>query len=322
MKDCWRQADTARSGSAKPASLSYPKCACAMARDALKAHVCTFPDSLPWSGGAFLARSHMKRCLFCKNSSDTSRSVEHVLPESVGNTRHVLPRGVVCDTCNNYFARKVEDPFVNSAAVRSLRASQGIPNKKNRLIGQPAIALGRFPVTIYRPHNAMGIIDVPSADGIRALLSAKSGTLIVAAEHEPPSDHVVSRFLAKVALEALALLGSQAGLGLDELIDHPQLDLLRDHARKGDPRLSWPYSIRRIYDPDKAWTDPDGVHQRVNEYDFIVTGSSEWFFVLAIFGLEFAINLGGPEIDGYHAWLKAHDDVSPLYFGKNAHPEY
>jgi hypothetical protein len=69
-----------------------------------------------------------------------------------------------------------------------MRASQGIPNKRGRLVGQPAVALGQFPVTIYRPHNAMGVIDVPSAEGINALLSAKSGTLILAAEHELPSD--------------------------------------------------------------------------------------------------------------------------------------
>src|SRR5262249_2379214 len=160
-----------------------------------------------------------------------------------------------------------------------------------------------------------------SAEGLRTLLSARNGTLIVAAENTPPNDHVVSRFLAKAALEAMALLGLRGGLGLDELIDHPQLDLLRDYARKGNPRTSWAYSVRRIYDPDKAWTDPDGIHQRIHEHDFLVTEGNEWFFVLAIFGLEFAINLGGPEIDGYHDWLTKHDHVSPLYFGKNAHPE-
>ncbi len=34
--------------------------------------------------------------------------------------------------------------------------------------------------------------------------------------------------------------------------------------------------------------------------------------------MEFAINMAGPEIDEYLKWLKEHDDVSPLYFGKNA----
>lgn len=38
--------------------------------------------------------------------------------------------------------------------------------------------------------------------------------------------------------------------------------------------------------------------QVVHESDFLVAPWSEWFFVLAIFGVEFTINLGDPEIDG------------------------
>ena len=48
-----------------------------------------------------------------------------------------------------------------------------------------------------------------------------------------------------------------------------------------------------------------------------VTPSSEWYFVLAIFGEELAINLGGPEIEGYEKWLKDNNGKSPLYVGKN-----
>jgi|HubBroStandDraft_5_1064220.scaffolds.fasta_scaffold89171_2 hypothetical protein len=46
--------------------------------------------------------------------------------------------------------------------------------------------------------------------------------------------------------------------------------------------------------------------------------SSEYYFILAIFGLEFALNLGGPEVDGYLAWLNCHEGASPLYWGKSA----
>jgi hypothetical protein len=54
------------------------------------------------------------RCIFCKNDSSNSKSVEHIIPESLGNTTRTLPKGVVCDTCNNYFARKVEKPFLEA----------------------------------------------------------------------------------------------------------------------------------------------------------------------------------------------------------------
>jgi len=48
------------------------------------------------------------RCLFCKCPSDDATSVEHIVPESLGNRRHILPRGAICDRCNNYFSREVE----------------------------------------------------------------------------------------------------------------------------------------------------------------------------------------------------------------------
>jgi len=49
-----------------------------------------------------------------------------------------------------------------------------------------------------------------------------------------------------------------------------------------------------------------------------VTQSNEWYFVLALFGQEYTINMGGPDVDGYLLWLQEHDNASPLYYGKNA----
>jgi hypothetical protein len=40
--------------------------------------------------------------------------------------------------------------------------------------------------------------------------------------------------------------------------------------------------------------------------------------VLAIFGLELTINLGGPDVEGYERWLVENENASPLYVGKNA----
>jgi HNH endonuclease len=73
------------------------------------------------------------RCIFCKNDSSKSKSVEHIIPESLGNTTKVLPKGIVCDTCNNYFARKVEQPFLEAPALKALRFHQVVPNKRRRV---------------------------------------------------------------------------------------------------------------------------------------------------------------------------------------------
>jgi HNH endonuclease len=72
------------------------------------------------------------RCIFCKQDSSASRSAEHVMPESIGSKKRVLAPGVVCDQCNNYFARKVEDPILNHPSMRNFRAWYQVPNKRGK----------------------------------------------------------------------------------------------------------------------------------------------------------------------------------------------
>ena len=48
------------------------------------------------------------QCIFCHKDTSLSKSVEHIIPESLGNKHHYLPQGYVCDQCNNYFSIKIE----------------------------------------------------------------------------------------------------------------------------------------------------------------------------------------------------------------------
>ncbi|WP_414849776.1 HNH endonuclease [Kosakonia quasisacchari] len=57
------------------------------------------------------------KCIFCKMESTSSKSVEHIIPESLWNTKNILPAGIVCDKCNNYFSRKVEKPFISTPGM-------------------------------------------------------------------------------------------------------------------------------------------------------------------------------------------------------------
>jgi hypothetical protein len=41
-------------------------------------------------------------CIFCKNDSSSSVSIEHIIPESLGNTEYFLPAGIVYDVCEYY----------------------------------------------------------------------------------------------------------------------------------------------------------------------------------------------------------------------------
>ena len=70
------------------------------------------------------------RCIFCKINSIDTISIEHVIPESLGNKEHVLPKGAVCDKCNNYFATKIEkelleNPLLEEAPEVSMESKEG-----------------------------------------------------------------------------------------------------------------------------------------------------------------------------------------------------
>jgi hypothetical protein len=127
----------------------------------------------------------------------------------------------------------------------------------------------------------------------------------------------VSRFLAKAALETMADRLVEYPAGLAYLVEESQLDPVRHYARRGSGP-EWPYHIRRIYDSQQAWmNEAQDVRQIKWESDFLVTENGEWFYVLALFGLELAINLGGPDIAGYVEWLWRNAHRSPLYSGRN-----
>ena len=62
------------------------------------------------------------------------------------------------------------------------------------------------------------------------------------------------------------------------------------------------------------------------EADFLFTELGEVYFVIAMHGIEYAINLGGPFIERYEFWLKKNKNKSPLYISneikKDNYTEY
>lgn len=275
------------------------------------------------------------KCLFCKQNSTNTKSVEHIVPESLGNTTFILPLGYVCDKCNNYFAREVEKPFLDLPELRLLRFQEAIPNKKNKMPAITGLLNGKYPITLKRKlsHNKVVNEAEVSIEAINRILNISDRTTIIVPAFTnkmlPPNNYITSRFLAKLALEALADKLKDIENSLDDLVNDTQFDMLRNHARLGIIK-KWPCSIRRIYDYNKIWEYSDGLHgQMVHESDFLLIPveknhelnvghiMAEIYFVVALWGIEFAINMAGPEIIGYENWLKNHNDESPLYCGNN-----
>jgi hypothetical protein len=256
------------------------------------------------------------RCIFCKQDSSTSRTIEHIVPESLGNEEHTLPAGIVCDNCNSYFGLKVEKPLLDSDYFRQARSRNLIYNKENRVPSINGVLLpGIIPIEMMWDKEGHSIFPTRERDIsklINVLHNIRKGELIVPIL-ERPDEHLMSRFLAKLALEVLASRFLVVPGGLNEVIDKSELDELRHYARFGAPPKFWPFNTRVIYPERKMFVEGAQRYEVLHEYTLLYTESNELYLVVAILGIEYVINMGGPEIDGYMEWLKKHSFKSPLY---------
>jgi hypothetical protein len=262
------------------------------------------------------------RCLFCKQPSDDAKSVEHIIPESIGNTKYVLPCGAVCDRCNNYFSHKVEGPLLSHVSFRNLRAWYRVPNKKGvapRLYGFVAgtdidvgLRVGPDGELDIKPerHRNQARLD----ERIRREHAGIEPAIYVFPRDVDPPRREMSRFMAKLALEALALRFSSAPEFLAMLVDEPHYDRIRHWARRGDSVGLWPYHQRRVFPEETLMRHPTSGKwvQAGYGHDLFLTARRETFFAFCLYGYEFVINVGGPSIRGYEEWLENHGGISPL----------
>jgi hypothetical protein len=254
------------------------------------------------------------RCIFCGEASDRSKSREHIIPESLGNTEHLLPPGALCDGCNNYFAVKIEGPLLSSDHFVHLRHRLDLVNKR----GLPTSVRGVYPAgrtTVMLLGGPKGLSIGPwrprDNDQFIAAITAGGPGRIYVPFPAAPDERLLARFLAKVAVEILAHRLIGAGKPAATLLGQPELTAIRRFARYGDRPSEWPIHRRRLY--AEATVFANGGYQVLHEFVLLATDAGEYYAVICLFGEEFAVNLGGPSVDGYAAYLAANDDRSPLY---------
>jgi hypothetical protein len=258
------------------------------------------------------------QCIFCKAESSTSVTIEHLIPESLGNIEHVLPPGVVCDNCNNYFARKIEKPLLDSDYFVHVRHRAEVYSKKGKIPPIKAIHIESATIVEMGKHKGDRFIypsrERDSQRFVNGILQSKKGTLVFPVHQAAPDEQIVSRFIGKVALEALAHMLLAVPRGLEEVVHKPELDELRIYVRRGRHGFVWPYHQRIIYDEGAVFYEEGyGHYETLHEYTFLYTEAHELYFVLAIFGVEYTLNMGVPDISRYLEWLNLHGSASPLY---------
>lgn len=270
------------------------------------------------------------KCIFCKADSSSSKSVEHIIPESLGNKSHVLQRGIVCDSCNNYLAIKVEKEVLEMAYFKSVRGRNQIENKKGRTPGIPGFIKDKNKIEVSVFPNDSNILEVVIEDKKLFKSIRNHNKLYIPILPEPPKDNLlISKFIGKVAIEALALRVASIDNWQEEFISNESLDELRGFVRYGKGYKIWPYHTRRIYHENQINFDEESKtpYEILHEFDFllpdkpIVNGElnqlNNLYFVMAIMGIEYTINITNAGLGRYIEWLSVNQDKSILLMDKS-----
>ena len=253
------------------------------------------------------------KCIFCGQDSSNSKSIEHIVPESFGNKTAFLRKGIVCDNCNNYFARKVEQPFLESETVRILRQELTLENKRGRLIkdyNYPRV--DKECVKQVAKNTYMIFTNDDKTESELAAAVTEYNMYCENTDKQLLEENIfVSRLLAKMAVEFFVYRQDDEK-GVCEYVSSDEgFKPIRKYARYGNRKI-WKYYARRIYSRNAAYKGD--LFAAVNwESDFLFLGNGEVYFVIAMHGIEYAINMGGPDIDGYEDWLENNNQRSPLY---------
>lgn len=268
-------------------------------------------------------------CIFCHKESSTSKSVEHIIPESLGNKEHFLPKGYVCDECNHYFAIKIENELLSQPYFVSMRFRNEILTKKGKLVRQKMVFPGAMRNTdVVMQTTENGIIASFDDDELyEAIKAGKTSKMIEPYIPEPKyPNKIMSRFIAKCAYEYfLYNMGMEKyDLCVQELLceESDILKDLREYARYGKGEF-WQYNQRRIYsEGDVVSNQNEDLNYEIlhemklftKEYKRFPCGNVEIevYFVMAIAGVEYAICMSDPNISEYQKWLEEHNGLSPL----------
>jgi len=194
------------------------------------------------SNNLYMPKLHT--CIFCLKESDEFNIIEHIVPESLGNTEDLLTN-TVCDKCQNYFGKEIESFVLSKTPFGFWKTVSGTKNKKDKLpyfdASQTNAKSGRLKnfhpytdngITIY-PVNNESIIEVSIKDDamLEQILSGKKTQFNLVLT--PKMLIYIGRFLGKVALEYWC---KEFG---DNVLD-TRFNELRHYVRYGTTDSMWP----------------------------------------------------------------------------------
>ncbi|MBO9154675.1 HNH endonuclease [Chitinophaga sp. GCM10012297] len=178
-------------------------------------------------------------CLFCNSKKDFN-TVEHIIPESLGNKELVL-KGEVCDKCQKHLS-KIERYVLSNTPMGFWRTILGIKTKKGKFasvdFNKSTEDRGILP-DAHKHHDNISfiardydltelIVHNSSQDQFEGGMPTQVKYVIT-----PKVVFEIGRFLGKIGLELLCLENSQNAR-------KSEFDQIRRYIRSGLARDIWP----------------------------------------------------------------------------------
>ena len=139
-------------------------------------------------------------CIFCY-SNEKLNTIEHIVPESLGNKKYTLTKGDICQDCNNRFS-KFEDKALSQTIIGMERARLAVKTKKDR----PATSkIGNIQVRGSEgfEKNLINIKGIRNAVVSNFESNTGALTLQVRVPGFDKSEVATSKLLLKIGFEAL-----------------------------------------------------------------------------------------------------------------------
>ncbi|TGE25550.1 hypothetical protein E5K00_10290 [Hymenobacter aquaticus] len=208
-------------------------------------------------------------CLFCK-VGDQFNTVEHIIPESLGNDDLIL-QNEVCDSCQKHFSH-IENYILNKTPIGFWRTLLGIKSKHRKLpridFTKPNNKKGRFTdshpehdnFTLEAQDDFTAIIEIPEKE---KPLGGKDQLKYIMT---PKVLNELGRFLGKVGLELICLQDRESSR-------KALFDKIRTYSRYGSLNELWPifhYSQGNIDDLVKFKKDSKDVLATVQCYSYSI----------------------------------------------------
>lgn len=254
-------------------------------------------------------------CIFCEQSSEDSTSVEHIIPESLGNKEFILAKGWVCDKCNNYISRKIEQPLLQMPFFIQHRHDLDVKSKKGKIPSKSGFFLdkGITKIDFHKDNNKEESIETESRV-LEQLLSENINEIpaITVTLGAPPPNIFISKFLGKIGIELLAYEAIKYGFD-ESYYNQESLINIKRYVRRGEKNKTWPYFSRQVYHPDSGFKDDTGYFKVICTWKFIVTPAKQLLFQFLFVGTEFTINLINPDMVSIEQWFSENNHKSVTF---------